>query len=223
MTGAAAVLSNVKVSCCVTSSKENRIQCLQSSFASLSFWKCLNSSYNVPKSPLDHVLQICQCESLYDAFILTDLSVCYLSLTELSQEWCRMWTQNQSHERVNGWCPEFYLSFFLKITYFLLGCYPKCPSGGTFKSPGNLFTQYGSWVPAQTSDSVWWKEGPGHCSKNSRWFKMACKVEQLWDSDVGWPHLGQFTKYVCLGPTPRDFHIIGLSLGVRIWKAPWWL
>lgn len=103
-----------------------------------------------PKGPLDHVLQICQCELLYDSFLLTDLSVWYLSLTELSQEWCRMWTQNRSHECVNGWCPEFYLSFFLKITYFLLGCCPKCPSGGTFKSPGDLFTQYGSWVLTQT-------------------------------------------------------------------------
>ena len=43
-----------------------------------------------PKGPLDHILQICQCELLYDSFILTDLSVWCLSVTDLSQEWCRM-------------------------------------------------------------------------------------------------------------------------------------
>lgn len=173
-----------------------------------------------PKGPLDHVLQIRQCELLYDSFLLTDLSVWYLSLTELSQEWCRMWTQNRSHECVNGWCPEFYLSFFLKNNIFSPGLLPKVSFWWHIQITWRSF--YTIRVLSANSDRVTQSGGRkalGMVQKIPRWFKMACKVEKLWDSDVGWPHLGQFTKYGCLGPTPRDFHLIGLSLGSQDLKG----
>ena len=101
---------------------------------------------------------------------------------------------------------NFYIFFWVAAQSVLLGAHSN--HSEVFLHNSDRVTQSGGG------------KGLGIAQKIPRWFKMACKVEKLWGSGVDWPHLGLFTNYGCLGPTPRDFHIIALSLGVRLWKAP---